>query len=139
MFLATADIDHFKSINDSSGHETGDRVIQAIGALPDTLAAPGTSVARIGGEGFAILFHSPNTALARLYCESIRTAAEVGAADKERVLPPFTVSFGLSGHVLGESLESLARSADLALYEAKQAGRNRVAIADPLVADALAA
>jgi diguanylate cyclase (GGDEF)-like protein len=140
VFLAIADIDHFKAINDTHGHETGDKVIQAFGALLDTLAASGTSVARIGGEEFAILFHSPNMPLARLYCESIRTAAEVGAADKDRALPHFTASFGLAALVSGESLESLTRRADLALYGAKQGGRNRVAIADPVVAeDALAA
>jgi diguanylate cyclase (GGDEF)-like protein len=139
VFLAIADIDHFKSINDTHGHETGDKVIQAFGTLLDTLAASGTSVARIGGEEFAILFNAPNMALARLYCESIRTAAEVGAADKHDVLPRFTVSIGLAGLLPGESLESLTRRADQALYSAKQGGRNRVAIADPLVSESLAA
>jgi diguanylate cyclase (GGDEF)-like protein len=139
VFLAIADIDHFKAINDTHGHETGDKVIQAFGALLDTLAASGTSVARVGGEEFAILFHSPNMPLARLYCESIRTAAEVGAADKDRALPPFTASFGLAGLVSGESLESLTRRADLALYSAKQGGRNKVAIADSIVSESLAA
>jgi diguanylate cyclase (GGDEF)-like protein len=139
VFLAIADIDHFKTINDTHGHETGNRVIEAFGALLKTLAASGTSVARIGGEEFAILFPSPNMPLARLYCESIRTAAEVGAADKDRALPRFTASFGLAGLVSGESLEGLTRRADLALYRAKQGGRNKVAIAEPMAADALAA
>jgi diguanylate cyclase (GGDEF)-like protein len=139
VFLAIADIDHFKSINDTKGHGTGDQVIQAFGAMLEALSADGTSVARIGGEEFAILFNAPNMALARLYCESIRTAAEVGAADKQDQLPRFTASFGLAGLVQGESLESLTRRADQALYSAKQRGRNRVAIADPLASHSLAA
>jgi diguanylate cyclase (GGDEF)-like protein len=139
VFLTIADIDHFKAINDTHGHEAGDRVIQAFGALLATLAADGTRVARIGGEEFAVLFSAPNTALARLYCESIRTAADVGAAGKEEALPRFTVSFGLAALVAGESLASLTRRADLALYGAKQGGRNRVAIAEPIMSESLAA
>jgi diguanylate cyclase (GGDEF)-like protein len=139
VFLVIADIDHFKLVNDTHGHETGDGVIQAFGLLLETLAAAGTSVARIGGEEFALMFNAPNIALARLYCESIRTAAEVGAAGKDEALPRFTVSFGLAALVAGESLESLTRRADLALYSAKQGGRNRVAIAEPIVSESLAA
>jgi diguanylate cyclase (GGDEF)-like protein len=139
VFLVIADIDHFKSVNDTHGHETGDRVIQAFGLLLETLGAAETSVARIGGEEFAMMFNSPNIALARLYCESIRTAAEVGAAGKCEELPRFTVSFGLAALVPGESLASLTRRADLALYSAKQGGRNRVAISDPIVSESLAA
>jgi diguanylate cyclase (GGDEF)-like protein len=139
VFLAIADIDHFKAVNDTHGHETGDRVIQAFGAMLDTLASEGARVARIGGEEFALIFNSPNAALARLYCESIRTAAEVGAAGKDEALPRFTASFGVAALVSGESFESLMRRADLALYGAKQGGRNRVSVAEPLAAEPLAA
>jgi diguanylate cyclase (GGDEF)-like protein len=129
VFLVIADIDHFKAINDAHGHEMGDKVIQAFGNLLETLASAGTSVARIGGEEFAVLFTSPNEAVARLYCESIRMAAEVGAFDSERSLPRFTASFGVAGLAPGESLDSLSRRADMALYSAKQGGRNRVSVA----------
>ena len=139
VYLAIADIDHFKAINDNHGHETGDRVIQAFGAMLEALAAQGSSVARIGGEEFAVLFTSPGLNLARLYCESIRTAAEVGAAGRDDTLPHFTASFGLAGLVPGESLESLTRRADIALYSAKQRGRNKVALAESAPAEAIAA
>jgi diguanylate cyclase (GGDEF)-like protein len=131
VFLVMADIDYFKSINDKFGHETGDRVIQAFGDLLGMLSGTGTSVARVGGEEFAVLFASPNEQLARLYCESVRTAAEVGVADKNRDLPRFTASFGLAALAPGETIESLTRRADAALYRAKQQGRNRLAIAEP--------
>jgi diguanylate cyclase (GGDEF)-like protein len=143
VFLVIADIDHFKAINDQYGHEAGDQVIQAFGKMLETLSSAGTSVARIGGEEFAVLFTSPNLAVARLYCESIRIAAEIGSVDGQQSLPRFTASFGLAGLFSGETLESLTRRADLALYSAKQGGRNRVAIAelplDRVVAAPLAA
>ena len=128
VFLVIADLDHFKNINDSYGHETGDKVIQAFGDLLGMLSSTGTSVARIGGEEFAVMFQSPNESLARLYCEKIRSAAEFGVADRNRELPKFTVSLGLAGLMPDESLESLTRRADLALYSAKQGGRNRVVL-----------
>lgn len=131
VFLVMADIDYFKSINDKYGHETGDRVIQAFGDLLGMLSGTGKSVARVGGEEFAVLFSSPTEQLARLYCESVRTAAEVGVADKNRDLPRFTVSFGLATMAPGETIESLTRRADAALYRAKQSGRNRLAMAEP--------
>jgi diguanylate cyclase (GGDEF)-like protein len=130
LFLVIADIDYFKSINDGFGHEAGDRVIKAFGALLGEVVADGASIARIGGEEFAVMFSAPNPGAARLVCESIRNAAELGAADKDRDLPRFTVSFGLACFVAGEPLNELMRRSDLALYRAKQDGRNRVVVAE---------
>jgi diguanylate cyclase (GGDEF)-like protein len=130
VFLLIADLDHFKSINDRYGHDAGDRVIKAFGDLLSKVATGNASIARIGGEEFAIMLTAPNSAAARLLCESIRNAAELGAADKDRDLPRFTVSIGLAGMVTGEPLNELMRRADLALYRAKQDGRNRVVAAE---------
>jgi diguanylate cyclase (GGDEF)-like protein len=129
VFLIIADIDHFKSVNDRYGHETGDRVIKAFGELLVQVATDGACVARIGGEEFAVIFSAPGAAAAKLYCDSIRNATELGAADKDRDLPRFTVSLGVSNAVAGEPLNELMRRADLALYCAKQDGRNRVVLA----------
>jgi diguanylate cyclase (GGDEF)-like protein len=129
VFLIIADLDHFKSINDRYGHETGDRVIKAFGGLLSQVATDGSCVARIGGEEFAIIFTASDAAAARLFCESIRNATDLGAADKNRDLPRFTVSIGVAGLVAGEPLNELMRRADLALYRAKQDGRNRVVLA----------
>jgi diguanylate cyclase (GGDEF)-like protein len=130
VFLLIADLDHFKSINDRYGHETGDRVIKAFGDLLSMVATGQASVARIGGEEFSIMFTAPNSSAARLLCESIRNATELGAADKDRDLPRFTVSIGLASMITGEPLNELMRRADLALYRAKQDGRNRVVVAE---------
>jgi diguanylate cyclase (GGDEF)-like protein len=129
-FLIIADIDYFKSINDRYGHEAGDRVIKAFGNLLNEIASEGTNIARIGGEEFAVMFTAPSPAAARLYCENIRNAAALGAADKDRDLPRFAVSIGLASVVSGEPLNDVMRRADLALYRAKQDGRNRVVAAE---------
>ena len=132
VYLTVADIDHFKKINDTFGHDVGDKVIRAFGQLLESSAAPGSSVARLGGEEFAVLFRAPNQALARLSCENFRTLADAGAGRDETGLPSYTVSFGLAARLSGESIESLSNRADIALYAAKQAGRNRVALAEDL-------
>lgn len=132
IYVAVADIDYFKSINDRYGHEAGDKVIKAFGDLLMVIAADGANVARIGGEEFAIMFGAPNSAAARLYAQNIRNATELGAADKDRDLPRFTVSIGVAGKAEGEPLNALMRRADLALYRAKQDGRNRVVLAETL-------
>jgi diguanylate cyclase (GGDEF)-like protein len=129
VYLIIADIDYFKSINDRYGHETGDRVIKGFADLLGQVATEGAYVARIGGEEFAVVFNAPSATAAKLYCDSIRNAAELGAADKDRDLPRFTVSIGLATMVVGEPLNELMRRADLALYRAKQDGRNRVVMA----------
>lgn len=130
IFLLIADIDYFKSINDRYGHEAGDRVIKAFGDLLTEVATDGSNIARIGGEEFAVMFTAATGSAARLFCENIRNAAALGAADKNRDLPRFTVSIGLASMVAGEPLNDLMRRADLALYRAKQDGRNRVVTAE---------
>lgn len=140
LFLAIADLDHFKKINDTHGHDVGDKVIRAFGQMLESAAASGASVARIGGEEFAVLFRAPNKTLARMSCENFRALAQVGAGTGETGLPSYTASFGLAELMPGESFESLASRADVALYAAKQAGRNLVVLAqDSLPRPALAA
>lgn len=140
VYLAIADIDHFKKINDAHGHDVGDKVIRAFGQLLESVAVPGSSVARLGGEEFGVLFRAPSEALARMCCENFRALADAGAGAGESGLPPYTASFGLALRLPHESIESLSHRADLALYSAKQAGRNLVALAGAVAAQpALAA
>ncbi len=129
-YLIIADIDYFKSINDRYGHEAGDRVIKAFGNLLSEIASESANIARIGGEEFAVMFTAPSLAAARLYCENIRNATALGAADKDRDLPRFAVSIGLASIGATEQLNDVMRRADLALYRAKQDGRNRVVVAE---------
>jgi diguanylate cyclase (GGDEF)-like protein len=122
------DLDHFKTINDRYGHSCGDDVLAAVGALfPDTLRA-GDFSGRYGGEEFLILLPATDTAGALAIAEKIRTA--VTALRVPSVDQPITLSIGVAvipDHAI--DADTLARSADRALYIAKGAGRNRVEVA----------
>ncbi len=125
--VAILDIDHFKAVNDTHGHQTGDRVIQMLahtltGALRRT-----DVVARYGGEEFAVLLLDTNLSNASAVIDKIReNFARLGF---ETPGAPFSVSFSAGVAQFnpdGHSTESLVRAADKALYKAKAAGRNRV-------------
>ena len=126
------DIDHFKAVNDTFGHDGGDAVLRAFG---ETLAASVRSldiVGRLGGEEFAILLPGADVDAAARAAEAIR--AKVEGLDIE-VAPgtsaPVTVSIGVAG-LDGDLARALGR-ADAALYRAKAGGRNRVTVGtDPL-------
>ena len=125
--LIMFDLDHFKQINDRYGHEGGDAVLRAIGTGLAGLVRRVDLLARIGGEEFAVLLPQQNFDVAIVTAERLRASVEamvvensVGAAIR------FTASFGVAQHVRGESLEALMNRADVALYEAKATGRNRV-------------
>jgi len=119
-----ADLDHFKNVNDQYGHQVGDEVLVAFGALLRQTTRPTDVVTRYGGEEFVVLM--PHTALRQAIevAERIRTSFE-----KMRIAPithPVTVSCGVAQLVSGETGDSLLKRIDLALYEAKHSGRNRV-------------
>jgi diguanylate cyclase (GGDEF)-like protein len=121
------DIDHFKKVNDSFGHETGDNVIQMVANLIDRMCRSSDVVARTGGEEFLAVL--PNTDLdsARILAERIRRAIadQPLLVDQQRI--PITVSLGVASNQGDVSLDDLVQDADRAMYLAKQGGRNRVA------------
>lgn len=127
--LLLFDIDHFKRINDTHGHPAGDQVIRGIARLCTSLQRPSDSLGRLGGEEFGILL--PETAeedaarAAQRFCEAI-AATEIPGTPPLRV----TVSFGVA-ELRGDwpTSESWLAVADMALYEAKRSGRNRIAVA----------
>jgi diguanylate cyclase (GGDEF)-like protein len=127
--LVIADLDHFKAINDSFGHASGDRVIECFAGFLRMTAARHHVIGRIGGEEFAVLLPGTNLAAARLFAEGIRstfaTLPVVGLPPDHRC----SASFGVAELQLGESLEDLMRRADDALYGAKKAGRDQVRVA----------
>jgi diguanylate cyclase (GGDEF)-like protein len=123
------DIDHFKGINDTHGHATGDKVLRAIAdAIKDRLRNI-DQVFRFGGEEFLIVLSNTGRESAALVGERLRNAAlQLTYPVKGNPLA-LTVSLGCSTLLPGESPDSLLRRADTALYAAKRQGRNRLEMA----------
>jgi diguanylate cyclase (GGDEF)-like protein len=126
------DIDHFKLINDSHGHPTGDLTIRALGDICRTMSRETDVVARLGGEEFAILMPETDPSFANTLAERIRGAvAETQLSSLKGEPFRFTVSIGVAGLREGaHNAENLIDAADSALYRAKQGGRNQVVLGD---------
>ncbi|USA38504.1 GGDEF domain-containing protein [Pelagerythrobacter marinus] len=127
--LVAADIDHFKTVNDTYGHAIGDAVIARFAQLLKTAAGEGAVVGRLGGEEFAVLLAGSNLAEGRRFAESVRErfcAAPLAELGIDRTI---TASFGVAQLTLADNLFDLARRADSALYRAKRSGRNQVSLA----------
>ncbi len=125
--LLILDIDHFKAINDTHGHQTGDAVLIEIAAILRCGTRASDCVARWGGEEFAILMPETDGVEAARAADNIRAAVEVNLFACGM---PVTVSVGISAFRAGaDDLDDLIRRADDALYRAKAAGRNRIDLA----------
>ncbi|CDX50070.1 GGDEF domain-containing protein [Mesorhizobium plurifarium] len=130
--LVIADLDYFKSINDSYGHACGDRVIESFAGFLREAAAEHHVAGRIGGEEFAIILPGTNLAAARLFAEGARNA--FGALPIEGLPADHrcSASFGVAELAADEGFADLLRRADGALYEAKNAGRDCVRVSGAL-------
>ena len=126
------DIDHFKNINDTYGHDAGDRVLQRLGALlHETMRAP-DHVGRLGGEEFGVLLTNVTPQLGAEVADQLRrkvAALVVSYGDAEI---SFTVSIGVAGLIVDAEnpLLDLIKRADTAMYQAKKSGRNCVRVAE---------
>jgi diguanylate cyclase (GGDEF)-like protein len=126
LAVALFDLDHFKRVNDTFGHATGDGVIAAFAAVLRA-TAPGAAVtARQGGEEFVMLIEGATAKAAWLAAEGVRLRTGAGLGPD---LPEMTVSAGVAQLRPGESLTDLLRRADQATYEAKATGRDRICLA----------
>lgn len=128
LSIIIADIDHFKLVNDTYGHQTGDRVIATFGKLLIEGSRKTDLVARIGGEEFCIVLWNADAAGARLVAENLRTQFQAAQFEGIPKHKKFTSSFGVATLKTGEDSEELYRRADQALYLAKEQGRNRVCL-----------
>ena len=128
------DLDHFKQLNDAYGHAAGDAVLRAVAASLSASVRPSDVLARIGGEELIVLGLVSDTAEAHQLAERLRTAVSSSRTDDGHSV---TASIGIAlarpvdGEDAGDAMWRLVDRADAAMYEAKQAGRDRVAAVLP--------
>ena len=126
--LVMADLDHFKVLNDTHGHELGDRALRVFSNLLRASLRPVDISCRYGGEEFTVVLPGCSPAEAVQVCERLREtlalATQVGSA------PEFTASFGVAPSSDELTLEEITANADIALYEAKRSGRDRAVVFD---------
>lgn len=136
LALVVLDVDHFKAINDAAGHDVGDEVLQGVAARLREGARTEDTIARIGGDEFAMLL--PETDGVRAYAAIERTRALIGA---EPILPGIavTTSAGICDLRNAQDADTMFRLADGALYWSKAHGRNATWIYDPEVVRELSA
>ena len=126
------DVDHFKRVNDSLGHEAGDRVLRELGALFKQSIRGSDIACRYGGEEFAIILVDATSESARRKAEDIRAAVKrLKLSHGGKPIGDVTVSLGVALFPYhADQTTTLLRRADEALYQAKGAGRDRVAVSD---------
>ena len=133
--LVIADLDHFKSVNDTFGHDAGDKVIAGFAERLRMAAGVGGIAGRIGGEEFAVLLTATDLGAARLFAEGVRASFSECTICGVPAAARITASFGVASLSGDEGLSALLRRADDALYHAKKGGRDRVRLSYQRAAD----
>ncbi len=123
LSLIMFDIDHFKNVNDTYGHDIGDEVLKILSSVISKCLRNQDIFARWGGEEFLVLLPNINIETASKIAEKLRYALDT---IDEKDIPHFTSSFGVVEFVNGESTDRFLKRVDEALYEAKDTGRNKV-------------
>jgi diguanylate cyclase (GGDEF)-like protein len=140
LSMLMIDIDHFKSVNDRYGHAVGDDAIISVANAAQQAKRSPDVVGRLGGEEFAILLPETDAAQAEIVAERIRERVESQQLATHNIQFRVTISVGIATASASTSgIEALLRAADEALYQAKAAGRNRLAQWMPQAAPRLAA
>ncbi len=123
--LAVIDVDKFKAINDSRGHEYGDKILRRLGALLNRKLRSTDHVFRMGGEEFVVLMPGATEEVLRTRMDQLRSAVEAGIGQSPGDV---TVSIGIASWRRGDDETSWMMKADAAMYAAKRNGRNRVVV-----------
>lgn len=124
--LMVIDIDHFKRVNDTFGHEGGDEALQVVSAALSASLPARAVLGRLGGEEFAVFMHDVEPAVVTLAAENIRCAVAACTFEAGGVPYPLSVSIGVASAENACGFRDLYHQADLCLYAAKDSGRNRV-------------
>src|SRR5579859_3485407 len=126
LSLLLLDIDKFKSINDRYGHDTGDRVIVEIADIMRHMARDADMTGRLGGEEFVILLPETSLVDAAVLAERLRSGIAAAPIHSTELDLRLTVSIGVAAAAGNASFAAMMKQADLALYEAKEKGRDQV-------------
>ncbi|SOE18116.1 diguanylate cyclase [Hoeflea halophila] len=125
--LLLLDIDHFKQVNDTYGHQAGDAVIRGVAGVMLEHSPETAVIGRLGGEEFAILIPLSSSRASLAFAEAMRMKIQAQSHPEIHTDYPVTVSIGVA-EGKGRALDELMRDADLALYKAKNWGRNQVSV-----------
>ena len=127
--VALFDLDHFKRVNDTFGHATGDEVLRRFAAIARSSVREQDIVARLGGEEFAVVMPEATIDQASLVCDRLRRAVAAARLRVNDSVVRVTVSVGVGRYAAGQTVEAVLHAADVALYDAKHAGRDRLIMA----------
>jgi diguanylate cyclase len=131
LSIAFCDIDHFKRINDSHGHDAGDRVLKVVAHMLEE-CSDNCHVSRHGGEEFVLLFRGQSPAEAKVRLDDVRERLAGRSLLNRETDEPFgriTFSGGIAAVFAYDNPRDALKAADNALYEAKAGGRNRIVLA----------
>eukprot|EP00913_Durusdinium_trenchii_P008790 g8256.t1 len=124
------DLDHFKAVNDTHGHECGDAVLSVVAHVLRDVCRGQDHISRHGGEEFVVLATETDLDGASILAERLRSRVESTATRHAGIKVKITCSIGIAKATSGTSADQLFQCADAALYDAKEAGRNRYVVYD---------
>ena len=128
MSLFILDVDYFKAVNDTYGHDVGDQALIGIAATLRSSVREVDIVARYGGEEFVVLLPDASPTESAVVAERVGSRIRAGALDCGPVEVSVTASIGLTSLQPDDNLDGLLKFADIALYAAKKKGRDRVEV-----------
>ncbi len=126
--IILTDIDFFKMVNDTYGHQTGDNVLKCVCDNISANIRVNDVIGRYGGEEFLIIMPETDTDQAAIAAEKLRSAIESMALSQENIQVKVTASFGVSSYRQNDDTKMIIARVDKALYESKKNGRNRVTV-----------